>query len=66
MDLDKVNTCTDGKQGEDLFRKAIAMTNHLKVDHEFVPWVVVNGIPLYEGMGYLRSIICISIPADER
>jgi hypothetical protein len=47
-----------GELGNALQRVARERTESLKPDHDFVPWVVVNGVPLFEDFDNVKLYIC--------
>lgn len=57
-----VIACAKGKRGFDLQLKAKSITDKLVPPHKWVPWVVVNGIPLPDDYDNLLSYVCIAIP----
>ncbi|GMH36302.1 hypothetical protein BSKO_04170 [Bryopsis sp. KO-2023] len=58
--------CALGDKGEKLFEKAFHATQDLDVKHRWVPWLVVNNMPVYDSDIYLQQLICVTIPQDER
>ncbi len=53
-----------GKQGDELDAQAKAATDALQPAHTYVPWVVVNGVPLGADYGALKSVICAAYAGD--
>ncbi|KAK4274845.1 hypothetical protein QN277_018015 [Acacia crassicarpa] len=60
LDLDPkpIEKCYTSKYGEELELKYAAETNALQPPHKYVPWVVVDGEPLYEDYENFISYIC--------
>jgi interferon gamma-inducible protein 30 len=58
MDAKAINACAAGDQGDSLEAEAAEQTANLKPAHRYVPWVVVNGIPLGEDYANLAKVIC--------
>lgn len=65
-------TCIDlglvpaGAKGDALERAASDRTNGLVPKHTYVPWLVVEGVPLLDGYEHLQKFICVALPADAR
>lgn len=55
-----------GAKGDALERAASDRTNSLVPKHTYVPWLVVEGIPLLDGYAHLQKFICLALPADTR
>ncbi|XP_031122973.1 gamma-interferon-responsive lysosomal thiol protein [Ipomoea triloba] len=53
-----VSDCYASGRGKELELSYAAQTNALEPPHEYVPWVVVNGQPLYEDYENFVSYIC--------
>nr|GLL33417.1 gamma-interferon-inducible lysosomal thiol reductase [Ipomoea trifida] len=53
-----VSDCYASGHGKELELSYAAQTNALEPPHEYVPWVVVNGQPLYEDYENFVSYIC--------
>ncbi len=51
-------TAAAGAKGEELQRAAMKKTAALRPTHQYVPWVVVNGIPLTDSYQSLATFIC--------
>lgn len=47
-----------GPQGDELIVAAAKRTAALKPAHQYVPWVLVNDIPLGDAAGSLSTVIC--------
>ncbi|KAL9241229.1 hypothetical protein vseg_015361 [Gypsophila vaccaria] len=58
LDVQSVKECTFGPHGKELDLKYAAATDALKPPHEYVPWVVVDGEPLYEDFENFTSYVC--------
>ncbi|XP_028768961.1 gamma-interferon-responsive lysosomal thiol protein-like [Neltuma alba] len=60
LDLDPkpIDKCYTSKYGKELELKYAAETNALQPPHKYVPWVVVDGEPLYEDYENFISYIC--------
>ncbi|GMH36210.1 hypothetical protein BSKO_04078 [Bryopsis sp. KO-2023] len=62
----QVEECYKGDEGQQLFEAAFNATRSLKVQHKWVPWVVVDDVPLYDAAFALPTAICLNIPKEER
>lgn len=58
MDYNALKDCANGKLGDELDAKAQAATDALQPAHAYVPWVVVNGVPLGASYEALKSVVC--------
>ncbi|XP_054818943.1 gamma-interferon-responsive lysosomal thiol protein [Prosopis cineraria] len=60
LDLDPkpIDKCYTSEHGKELELKYAAETNALQPPHKYVPWVVVDGEPLYEDYENFISYIC--------
>ncbi|KAK9663992.1 hypothetical protein RND81_14G011900 [Saponaria officinalis] len=58
LDPQSVKECTFGQRGKELELQYAAATASLKPPHKYVPWVVVNGEPLYEDYDNFISYVC--------
>uniref|UniRef100_A0A7C9DQ33 Ribonuclease T(2) n=1 Tax=Opuntia streptacantha TaxID=393608 RepID=A0A7C9DQ33_OPUST len=58
LDLKPVTDCYTSGYGKELELKYAAETDSLEPPHEYVPWVVVDGQPLYEDYENFTSYIC--------
>lgn len=58
LDSKLVSDCYAGGRGKELELKYAAETNALQPPHQYVPWVVVDGKPLYEDYQNFLSYIC--------
>lgn len=60
LDLDSkpINKCYNSEHGKKLDLKYAAETNSLQPPHKYVPWVVVDGEPLYEDYENFLSYVC--------
>ncbi|KAL2333010.1 hypothetical protein Fmac_014223 [Flemingia macrophylla] len=60
LDLDSkpIKQCYDGEHGKQLELQYAAETSALKPPHKYVPWVVVDGEPLYDDYENFLSYIC--------
>ncbi|XP_052179643.1 gamma-interferon-responsive lysosomal thiol protein [Diospyros lotus] len=58
LDLSPVAECCNSGLGKELELQYAAETNALQPPHEYVPWVVVDGQPLYEDYENFMSYIC--------
>jgi hypothetical protein len=54
LDYRKVDSCAKGPEGDHLQREAAADTGALKPPHQYVPWVVVNGVALGSDCGNVK------------
>jgi interferon gamma-inducible protein 30 len=60
LDAAAIRGCAEGRQGDALERAAAEETAALRPPHRWVPWVVVNGIPLGEDLDSLWRYICVA------
>ncbi|XP_019178638.1 PREDICTED: gamma-interferon-inducible lysosomal thiol reductase-like [Ipomoea nil] len=58
MDPTPVTDCSASGRGKELELQYAAVTNALEPPHTYVPWVVVDGQPLYEDYMNFISYIC--------
>ncbi|KAI8523525.1 hypothetical protein RHMOL_Rhmol13G0081000 [Rhododendron molle] len=58
LDATPVTECYTSGYGEELELQYAAETNTLQPPHEYVPWVVVDGQPLYDDYENFISYIC--------
>ncbi|KAL2239433.1 gamma-interferon-inducible lysosomal thiol reductase isoform X1 [Sesamum indicum] len=58
LDASPVADCYSGERGRELELKYAAETNALDPPHRYVPWVVVDGQPLYDDYRDFISYIC--------
>ena len=54
LDFSAIDSCKDGELGDKLEREAALATPK----HNFVPWVVVNDVPLAADCGNFASYVC--------
>ncbi|KAL4448881.1 hypothetical protein ABPG77_007598 [Micractinium sp. CCAP 211/92] len=62
IDADALWRCVDGSDGDKLEQLAAGATAALDPAHKYVPWVLVNGIPLGGLDSQLTRIVCIAFP----
>ncbi|BBN06521.1 interferon, gamma-inducible protein 30 [Marchantia polymorpha subsp. ruderalis] len=58
LELEPIESCYAGPAGEKIVRAFGAETDSLDPPHKYVPWVVVNGTPLYEEYEDVEKIVC--------
>ncbi|KAH6766283.1 Thioredoxin superfamily protein [Perilla frutescens var. hirtella] len=58
LDATPVLDCLTSERGTELELRYAAQTNALEPPHTYVPWVVVDGQPLYDDYRYFQSYIC--------
>ncbi|KAK9663993.1 hypothetical protein RND81_14G012000 [Saponaria officinalis] len=58
FDPQSVKECTFGQRGKELALKYATATASLKPPREYVPWVVVDGEPLYEDYENFTNYVC--------
>ncbi|WOL16304.1 gamma-interferon-inducible lysosomal thiol reductase [Canna indica] len=58
IDSHAVKECYDSGHGKELELQYAAKTGSLRPPHKYVPWVVVNGAPLFEDYMNFESYIC--------
>lgn len=62
----KLLACYSGQLGDSLQRLAAQRTASLKPAHQYVPWVVVNGIPLLDDDENIMKYICVAYRGRDR
>lgn len=60
LDAQALHGCAEGEQGAELEHEAEAETASLTPPHRYVPWVVVNGIPLGQDNAQLWRYVCVA------
>ncbi|XP_027931148.1 gamma-interferon-responsive lysosomal thiol protein-like [Vigna unguiculata] len=65
LDSEPIKQCYNSERGKQLELHYAAETNALKPPHKYVPWVVVDGEPLYEDYENLLSYICKAYKGTE-
>eukprot|EP00210_Caulerpa_lentillifera_P002722 g2602.t1 len=63
--MDVVN-CARGKEGERIQWEAHNKTQALVPPHRWVPWGVINGVPVYGEIYYLQEKLCNVAPILQR
>lgn len=58
LDATPVTKCIKGDQGKELILQYAGKTASLEPPHKYVPWVVVDGQPLYDDYRYFADFIC--------
>lgn len=58
--------CADGALGRALARMAADRTAALAPRHEYVPWFVVNGVPLRSAADNLLAFVCVALDPGRR
>ncbi|KAL2632704.1 hypothetical protein R1flu_004183 [Riccia fluitans] len=58
VDFETIDKCFEGQEGDKIVRANGAETDSLKPPHKYVPWVVVNGTPLYEDYEDVEKFVC--------
>ncbi|XP_057782598.1 gamma-interferon-responsive lysosomal thiol protein-like [Salvia miltiorrhiza] len=58
LDATPVMDCYNGDRGTEIELRYAAQTNALEPPHTYVPWVVVDGQPLYDDYRNFKSYIC--------
>lgn len=53
-----------GKLGDELDAKAQAATDALQPAHAYVPWMVVNDVPLGASYEALKSVVCAAYAGE--
>jgi len=64
LNLDDIQECAAGHLGRELERQLAEKTNILTPAHQWVPWVTVNGIPLWDDNDNLWQYICAAYPGE--
>ncbi|KAK7301646.1 hypothetical protein RJT34_12516 [Clitoria ternatea] len=65
LDPEPINQCYTSEYGKKLELQYAAETDALQPPHKFVPWVVVNGEPLYDDIENFISYICEAYKGSE-
>lgn len=58
LDFERIHDCAIGRLGEQLQMELKAKTDALVPAHEWVPWLTVNGVPLWDDNDNLQQYIC--------
>ncbi|KAG4974684.1 hypothetical protein AAZX31_11G190700 [Glycine max] len=58
LDSEPINQCYNSEHGKQLELQYAAETSALEPPHKYVPWVVVDGEPLYEDYENFLSYLC--------
>lgn len=58
--------CAVGEEGENIHRQAYSATQALEPPHRWVPWGVINGVPVYDEIYSLRDKLCAIAPLKQR
>ncbi|PRW60442.1 40S ribosomal S2-4 [Chlorella sorokiniana] len=58
IDPVELRVCATGPLGTQLERQAAAKTDSLRPPHTYVPWVLVNRVPLFEHDPELKRYVC--------
>jgi interferon gamma-inducible protein 30 len=58
LSLELLEKCFGGPLGDTLEREFAAETDSLIPPHQYVPWVLVNGTPLYDDYVYIEKSVC--------
>ncbi|KAF3331800.1 gamma-interferon-inducible lysosomal thiol reductase isoform X1 [Carex littledalei] len=66
LDSKPVLECYENGYGHELDLKYAAKTNALEPPHRYVPWVVVDGEPLYEDYENFEAYICKAYKGNNR
>ncbi|XP_002965810.2 gamma-interferon-inducible lysosomal thiol reductase [Selaginella moellendorffii] len=61
-----VEECYEGPTGLLLEKGYAKITGELDPPHRYVPWVVVNGNPLYEDYGDIEKYVCDAYKGDHK
>jgi len=62
----KLIDCYNGELGKALQSVARERTESLKPDHEWVPWVVVNGVPIFDDLDNIKTYVCAAYTLRNR
>lgn len=66
FDAATLTTCAEGEAGAALERVAGEETEALSPKHTFVPWIVVNGVPLGSDFENLDRYVCAASDPHQR
>ncbi|KAJ7531198.1 hypothetical protein O6H91_14G036000 [Diphasiastrum complanatum] len=58
LELSRIAECYEGPLGDKLERRFADETFSLKPPHQYVPWVLVNGTPLYDDYESVETYVC--------
>ena len=64
LSLDKIMDCTQSHIGDDLLKALGDKTDKLVPAHQWVPWVTVNGVPLWEDNDNLWQYVCAAYDGE--
>lgn len=60
LDAEAIAGCYSGSRGTQLQLTAYYETMRLQPPHQWVPWVVVNGQPIYDDVENLATYVCVA------
>ncbi|CAD7695265.1 unnamed protein product [Ostreobium quekettii] len=66
VDAGSILECAEGPRGKELVEAAYNETWSLVPEHRWVPWVVVNDLPLFDAGDYVQAAVCLMLPEDNR
>ncbi|GAQ88305.1 interferon [Klebsormidium nitens] len=66
LDVIGIQNCADGEKGAELEARNRKLTESLDPPHRFVPWVTVDGAPLYEDLDSFFERICEAYKGTEK
>ncbi|KAI0503503.1 hypothetical protein KFK09_014437 [Dendrobium nobile] len=64
LDPHPLVNCYNSGHGQEVELQYAAQTNALQPSHRYVPWVVVNGLPLYDDYDNFETYICKSFHGE--
>jgi len=64
LNVGEITDCASGKLGEELEQQIGAQTKSLKPPHRWVPWLTVNGVPIWDDNANLEQYICAAYQGE--
>lgn len=59
------NTHSSGPLGAGLARRAFERTRALRPRQRWVPWVLVNGVPLFDDFANVATFVCAAYAGEK-
>eukprot|EP00803_Ostreobium_quekettii_P006249 evm.model.scf_131.7 EVM.evm.TU.scf_131.7 scf_131:50615-52601(+) len=65
-DAGSIMACAEGARGKELVERAYAETWSLVPQHTWVPWVVIDELPMFDAGYYVQTAVCLKLPESDR
>ncbi|KAL4428837.1 hypothetical protein ABPG77_005275 [Micractinium sp. CCAP 211/92] len=62
----KISSCAEGDRGKEIEKEAAAVTWALNPPKNFVPWMVINGVPIGNAYDQLERYVCAASTAKDK